>query len=118
MSLSRYNILLKKQKKSMSVPSVRTHLPKPNENDYKRGYIKRFFVQKANDKDSQIFEVSKSQYSSFTNLSFYLTVSIDWRLKGLPQEVKNSNKESIRLVYERMPKLTLYLPNLLQFHKK
>jgi hypothetical protein len=118
MSLLRYNILLKKQKKSVGVPSIKTHLPNPTDGDYNKGYIKRYFVQKANDKDSQIFEVSQVQYSSYSNLSYYLLVSIDWRVRGNVEEVKYSNKESIKIVYGKMPKLSLYLPNLLQFYRK
>ena len=30
--------------------------------------------------------------------------------------IKNSNKESTRLVFDKLPKLSLYLPNLLQFY--
>lgn len=118
MSLFRYNQILKKNRKSMDVPTVLPYIPKLKDTDYENGYVRRYFAQKANDKDSQIFEINKNSFANLNSTSYYIAVGIDWRLKGLPHEVKNSNKESIRLVYERMPKLTLYLPNLLQFHKK
>jgi hypothetical protein len=118
MSLVRYDILLKKQKKSIEMPSIIPHLPNVTDKDYKRGYIKRYFVQKANDKNSEIFEINNARFNVLANNPYYLVASIDWRIKGLPEEVKNSNKESTRLVFDKLPKLSLYLPNLLQFYKK
>ena len=53
----------------------------------------------------------------YSNNSFYTVVSLDWRLVGTKEEIKNSNSASLRLASVKMPKIHLYLPNLLQFHK-
>ena len=98
-------------------PRIVTFVPSPTEFDYKKGYIKRYFVQKLNDKDSEIFEISKDNYSSFANATFYLSIFLDWRLTGTPQQIKDSNFKSVQLASKDMPKLMMYLPNYLQFSK-
>lgn len=98
--------------------SVVPHLPHPKDIDYQRGYIVRYFIQKANDINSSIYEVSSSDIGTYKNTFYYVTVSLDWRIKGDPIDVKKSNSESIRIASETIPKIQLYLPNLLQFHKK
>jgi hypothetical protein len=47
-----------------------------------------------------------------------LTVSLDWRITGDPIDIKKSNIASLRIASKTIPKISLYLPNLLQFHKK
>lgn len=98
--------------------SIFTFIPRPNEKDYNRGYITRYFVQKANDVNSYIYEVSKESYKNYLNNSFLLTVSLDWRIDGDDIDIKKSNSESVRLASKTINKLQLYLPNLLQFRKK
>ena len=98
--------------------TITTFIPSPIDEDYKRGYITRYFIQKANDKSSVIYEVRKKTISKFSNNSFYIVVSLDWKIKGDPIDVKKSNSESVRIASATIPKLSLYLPNLLQFHKK
>ena len=118
MSLFRYNQILKKNRKSMGVPTVLPYIPKLKDVDYEKGYVKRYFAQKANDKDSQIFEINKNSFANLSSSSYYIVVGMDWRLKGLPEEIKKSNRASIQIASNVIPKLSLYLPNLLQFHKK
>jgi hypothetical protein len=98
-------------------PNYKTHIPTPNETDYVVGYIMRYFIQKANDEDSYIFEIDKSSFINFIENPFYTVVQLNWRIKGTAEEVINSNKKSINISYERMPALKLYLPNYLQFYK-
>lgn len=109
---------------------VEAYIPKPNDNDYKRGYITRYFVQASNDVTSPIYEVSSQKYVSYTRSSNFRGVIIRWRISG-PLEpiytdsgttndkgVRQSNAVAISLNYDKMPNLKLYLPNLLQFYKK
>ena len=109
--------------------NIETHIPTPTPAEYKRGWITRYFIQRTNDKTSPIFEVNSTQFSKSLANDLYTAVSIRWRLTG-PKEtiydssgnlkeksVSESNRISIQLVYDRMPNLKLYLPNLLQFYK-
>jgi hypothetical protein len=93
-------------------------VPKPTKKDYDKGFITRYFAQKANDTTSVIYEVSKENYKKYTKNNLILVTSLDWRLNGDDSEIKNSNSESIRLASKKIPKLSLYLPNLLQFKKR
>lgn len=101
-----------------NLPKIKTHIPNPTNDTYKIGYIMRYFIQKANDENSNIYEIDKSSFINFVENPFYISVQLNWRIKGTAEEVAKSNKKSINLSYERMPALKLYLPNLLQFHKE
>lgn len=109
--------------------NIETHIPNPTKEEYKRGWITRYFIQRTNDKTSPIFEVNSIQFSKSISNDLYTAVSIRWRLTG-PKEtiydsngnlkeksVSESNRIAIQLVYDRIPNLKLYLPNLLQFYK-
>ena len=54
----------------------------------------------------------------YKNNPFYIQTKLDWRISGEPTEVKKSNSVSLQLASNDIPKIALYLPNLLQFHKK
>lgn len=117
MDIDRYKDIVNLQSEFNQI-SITTYIPSPIDEDYKRGYITRYFVQKANDKSSVIYEIRKKTISKFSSNSFYIVASLDWRIKGEPIDVKKSNSESVRIASATIPKLSLYLPNLLQFHKK
>jgi len=93
-------------------------IPTPKEKDYKKGYIVRYFVHSVANESTPIFEVNKQGYLKYSINSFYKTVQLDWRLTGSIEDVRKSNRESIRIASTTISKLPLYLPNLLQFHQK
>ena len=45
------------------LPRITTIVPSPTENDYKVGYIQRYFIQKRADESAIIYEVEKYLYS-------------------------------------------------------
>jgi len=99
-------------------------IPTPNDDDYKRGFINRYFVQKTMDKSSPIIEVSQTTYLKTLANPQYRVANIRWRITG-PMEtstsdnsVSDSNLIAIRLASSNIKNLKLYLPNLLQFYKK
>jgi hypothetical protein len=97
---------------------IKTHVATPTQTDYKRGYITRYFIQKANDTESTIYEVDYIGFSKFIDNPFYTHVNLNWRLIGTDEQIKDSNFKAIRLLAPKIPKLQLYLPNLLQFKQK
>ena len=117
MSLDRYKEI-SKLNTSFKPKKIATFIPTPAPKDYKNGYIKRYFVQKANDLNSPIYEVNLTSYNKFNNTPFYNITAILWRLTGEIEDIRKSNTASIQIGNEVIPKLYLYLPNLLQFHKK
>ncbi len=116
MDLDRYNKILK-DKKDFSEINIITSIPTPNDNDYRRGYIVRYFVQKVNDENSYVYEVSSKSHSALLNNPLYNIVSLDWRLIGNSDQIKESNSKSVKLASQRMKAISLYLPNYLQFAK-
>ena len=107
-----------------------TIIPTPSESDYKLGFIKRYFVRRANDEYGHIFEISKDVYDKYSKSPFWITQQLKWRISGpLDQTFKengdlndmgvlNSNKISLSEASVGMKNLKLYLPNLLQLYKK
>ena len=118
MGVGRYKRLKRESNGLLKIPKVTVSMPSPNESDYKRGYIVRYFAQKANDVNAIIYEISSKEYSKLSSSDLFITLTLDWRIKGEPSEVKKSNSESIRIASQIIPKIQLYLPNLLQFHQK
>jgi hypothetical protein len=117
MDLDRYK-QISSPNSSFDKKKIATIIPTPQVKDYKNGYIKRYFIQKANDVASPIYEIKQSSFSSFNSNPFYLAVSLYWRITGPIEDVKNSNRESVKIAGETIKKLYLYLPNLMQFYKK
>jgi len=117
MSIDRYN-KINRNSGEFKLPSVNSFIPSPNNKNYQNGYIVRYFAQKANDKSSPIYEINRNSYTKISDSSYYVVISLDWRLTGSVEDVKKSNSESIRIASQTIPKISLYLPNLLQFYKK
>lgn len=100
-----------------NLKKINTHIPIIVETDYKRGYVSRYFAQKTNDINSTIYEINLDTYSNLNNNSFYTTITLDWRLNGTVEQIKESNFKSVKLASHKMKAVKLYLPNLLQFYK-
>ena len=114
----RYNLLVKRMNKSLNIRDINVSIPEINEKDILRGYIIRYFAQKANDTNSFIYEIDKGQFSSISTNPFYTITTLDWRIVGEPIDVNKSNSASIRIASRKIPNIGMYLPNLLQFHQK
>jgi hypothetical protein len=96
---------------------ISAYIPTPDEIDYKRGYISRYFVQRANDMSGKITEINEIAFSKFVNTPFYTAITLDWKITGDDAEIKDCNFKSIKFILKQMPKIQMYLPNLLQFRK-
>lgn len=117
-NVENYNRLFSGKIRLVSFPSVKTFVPKPNELDYKRGYIRRYFVQKTNDDGSAIFEVSDNEFLKLTQSTYYKGTSIRWKITGNIIDVRTSNQKSINLGKKKIKNLGLFVSNLTQFFKK
>lgn len=113
----RYKELAKNNIREFKLPKIVAYIPSPTEKDYKRGYITRYFVQKANDVAGYVYEISLLEFNNFTISPFYNQVTLDWRIVGTDDEIKDSNSKSIKLAQKKLKAIYLHLPNLLQFRK-
>lgn len=111
---------------TLKVP--KTIVPNPTDDDYSIGFINRFFIQKANDESSFIFEVSENEFTIYETNAFWKVLQIQWRISGPTESIYKdgelsdrgviaSNKSSISIASSQLKNISLYLPNLLQFHK-
>jgi hypothetical protein len=127
MDITRYKIISSSLRNDNNDFKISTYVPKLTKRDYEIGYIRRYFVQKGNDKSSPIYEVSLNEYERIVKKPLYVGVALKWRISGPISEiqidsvvdkgVRESNRIAISLVNDKMPNLKIYLPNLLQFHE-
>jgi hypothetical protein len=116
--LRRYTSLSRFEKgDSFKNLQIVAYIPVLTEVDYKRGYISRYFIQRANDMAGRITEINEIAFSKFVNTPFYTAITLDWKVTGSDDEIKDCNFKSIKFVLKQMPKIQMYLPNLLQFRK-
>ncbi len=106
-----------------------TIVPSPEDTDYQLGFIRRYFCQKANDSNSYIFEIDENEFRKLEQSPFWKVTNIKWRISGPIQTTYNddgsindigviqSNKAAINLSSLKIKNISLYLPNLKQFHK-
>jgi hypothetical protein len=107
----------------------KTVIPIPTEFDYDNGFIRRYFIQKTNDSNGFVFEVSEEVHDELKDNPFWKLADLKWRITGPKQTVYNqkgelsdigveiTNKQIINLTSKTIRNISLYLPNLLQFYK-
>lgn len=107
----------------------KTIQPIPEDTDYQRSYIVRYFTQKANDEYGHIFEIDEDTYDKYIDNPFWKSVSLKWRISGPLDTTYNpngtikdigviaGNKASLYKASQTLQNISLYLPNLRQFHK-
>ena len=71
----------------------KTYNPIPSEGDYGGGSLNRYFTQKANNLNGELFEISKEDFDNKNTLFRY--VKISWRLTGKKSEVIRDNTRTI-----------------------
>lgn len=116
--ISRYNRILEVDNTEFIIPRVQTLVPSPTSDDYKKGYLQRYFIQKTNDESGYIYEVENYYYTEVLSNPFFRGVVLKWKISGNREEVKEMNRKSVNYVSKDMKNLSLYLPNYLQFHKE
>ena len=107
----------------------KTVIPIPTEFDYDNGFLRRYFIQKTNDSNGFVFEVSLEVHDELINNPFWKVTDLKWRITGPKETVYNqkgelsdigveiTNKQIINLTSKKIRNIGLYLPNLLQFYK-
>lgn len=98
----------------------------PTQDDYKKGFYKRYFVQRRNSLN-EILEIDIEQFSSINNPdtgidnNLYKSISIDWKLTGVKNDtdsekgVEDTNRRLVELKDYDMKGLRNYLTDYLEF---
>lgn len=115
-------------RRRLNIPAVNLipepYKPQPDNLDYERGLITRYFIKKRNVEVS-IIEVSqetfyKLQSASTPNTldeSIYVGTYIEWRLTGDKKYVTDFNKQQIEQANKIVPGLSTKLNNLNEFYR-
>lgn len=107
----------------------KTIVPNPSAFDYENGFIERYFLRISFDSNGFVYEVNEKIFNEYSENSFWVGERLFWRIAG-PTDVVyddnggvrdkgviNSNKASISIASLKIKNISLYLPNLKQFHK-
>jgi hypothetical protein len=97
----------------------------PTTDDYNRGYVTRYFVQKVN--DGTIYEVSGDSYNTIIN-GLYSKINLIWRIIGsktniyqnkvkIYSGVREDNLNVIRSAEKSMPGISGVLKDPLEFYR-
>jgi hypothetical protein len=97
--------------------------PSPDANDYKNGYITRYFVKKIN--DNTIYEVDSVGFSDISD-TLYTKSSILWKITGKSNDTTDGktlidigvisyNSYSITVLEKTIPGVRNILKNVLEF---
>lgn len=85
--------------------------PQPTEDDYRKGYLIRYFTKKENERGF-ITEISKDEFESINNgtadydISIYLTTKILWKISGPLNSQRKSQYNIIPGIVETNQRLT------------
>ena len=106
-----------------------TIVPTPQNQDYEVVFIIRYFCQRANDENGNVFEIDEETHGDLKTNPFWKVGDVKWRISG-PLDtvykddggiddmgVRTSNKAAISLAVSNIKNISLYLPNILQFYK-
>lgn len=88
--------------------------PTPQVLDYKRGYIKRYFVQKRNAPISTITEINEKQLSKLPQDIYNFTV-IQWVIGNSSQNIENINRRLVSEKESNFPGITQFFKKFTQF---
>lgn len=87
------------------------YYPQPTDQDYKKGYITRYFTKKENERGF-ITEISQDEYNSIVNgtadydISIYQTTTILWKLTGPLKSKRESQYNVIPGIIDTNQRLT------------
>lgn len=120
---------LVKDKVSFSLKTPKTIVPIPSNNDYADAFIVRYFVQRVSDVNGFVYEVALPEYEEYIENPYWIAANMRWRIAGplnivydsngnlVDKGVIESNKSSLSITSLKIKNISLYLPNLKQFHK-
>ena len=72
--------------------------------DYRIGEITRYFTQRGNNINSEIFEISKKDFGKKNSL--YIYTDFQWRISGKREEVNRDNSATLRGLQSTYPGIT------------
>lgn len=99
--------------------------PFPTADDYERGFMERFFVQKRNSPLNTIIEIDAEQFNKINvgnkpgiNGIIWNKLRINWKISKIPQQdAQTLNQLTIVRSENDFPYISKYLTNLLEYYR-
>lgn len=118
--VQQYNLQKGETQKLTGIPTP--HYPIPNSDDYNRGYINRYFLQKKNNPLNSIIEVSEQEYRSVStngtiDPTLWNKVTVKWKITSKHAGEMNENTLKKVLRQSNFKHLEKYLNNYFEFVK-
>jgi hypothetical protein len=104
--------------------------PTPVPEDYKIGYIDRFFVRAGNQSNGIVTEIAPKLFDKIQSDKRFITARLRWKISGPYQTIFNedgsvkefgiihANKRSIELAKKSIPNIDTFLVDYTKFYKK
>jgi hypothetical protein len=99
----------------------KSYFPQPTDEDYRIGYIERYFAKPRANIKGVIIEINKDEYENLTGIFstptslHYNAIKLRWVIQGTFEEIQRSNSNTLIYHEKNMPGISLHLGNLLQF---
>lgn len=112
-----------------TIKKPKTIVPSPTASNYQNGFIERYFLRISFDSNGFVYEVDEKTFNDYFENSFWVGEKLFWRITGpidmvygsngklTDMGVISSNSASIAIASLKIKNISLYLPNLKQFHK-
>jgi len=97
------------------------YFPQLTAEDYRIGYIERYFAKPRTNPQGVIIEIDKDEYNSLTGLFptpvglHYNVIKLRWLIRGTFEAIQRSNSSTVAFQEKYMPRISLHLRNMLQF---
>lgn len=119
----RYNQITGKEINRYLAPNP--YYPRPSVDDYRLGWIERFFIQNRNSPINTIMEIDSPQYNSINtqnspgiNGVLWNKLRLEWKISKIPMDdAKYLNLRSVQLAEPSFAGISQYIVNGLEFYR-
>jgi hypothetical protein len=111
-----------------------SHYPNPSQEDFKNGYINRYFVKRRNDKTNIITEINEESYNTYgkkqgIDKNLYQVYVLKWKLTGklkdeldkyniiIKSGIYDTNKRLVNEADKHFRGINKYLTNYIEFSR-
>lgn len=114
--------------------TIQHSLPEITEENYKKGYVTRYFAKKHNNINSPIIEISEEMYNEIKTMNYsssylYKIIELKWKISGkindtytnnvrIESGVVDTNRRTLAIKEKEMVGISDHLNNLTQYYKK
>lgn len=96
------------------------YYPTPTEENYKLGFITRYFIKRRNANFTTIIEISPSDYNKYfdggdLDANLYVATKVNWRISG--SGIEDTNRKLIQLKEQLFPGFSFFFKDFKKFSR-